>query len=123
MSQAIMFRDNVKFRAVLQALGAPLQLQDDQGDPESGAALLGRLEGDDQEDIRAMPELLVAGINRDGCLIFIKARKEQTKSRPIWINLAVPPPERFRLVPHDPPTITEQLAEFIDLPPGGPYRM
>ncbi len=123
MSQAIMFRDNVKFRAVLQALGGPIQMQEAELEPESAAALLGRLEGDDHEDVRAMPELLVAGINRDGCLIFIKARKEHTKGRPIWINLAVPPPERFRLVPHDPTAITEQLAEYIDLPPGGPYRM
>jgi hypothetical protein len=116
MTQAMMFRDKVRFRAVLQALSPHIKIQDDQRDQESAAGLLSRLDGDDSEDVRGIPELLVAGINRDGCLIFIKAHKEETKKGPVWFNLTVPPPDRFRIVPYDPPAISEQLAEHLDTP-------
>ncbi len=116
MSQAMMFRDNVKFRTVLKALSSHINIQDAQRDPESAAALLGRLDQHDGEDVRAIPELLVAGINRDGCLVFIKTRMEETKGMPIAINLSVPAPDRFRIVPYDPSAISEQLAEHIDTP-------
>lgn len=116
MSQAMMFRDSVNFRAILQTLGAQINVQDAQGDPESAAALLSRLHKDDGEDVRAIPELLVAGINRDGGVVFIKTRLEKTQSRPIAINLNVPPPERFRIVPYDPSAISELLGEHMDTP-------
>ncbi len=117
MSQAMMFRDQVSFRTVLQALNPPIQIQDaEHGDPESATALLARLDGSEAEDVRAMPELLVAGINTDGGLVFIKARKEQTSTKPIWINLSVPPPERFQIVPYNPPAISALLAEYLDTP-------
>lgn len=116
MSQAMMFRDNVDLRTILQALGPLIEIQDAQRDPESSAALLRRLDEDAAEDVRAILQLLMAGINRDGYLVFIKSRKQDAKGAPIWINLAVPPPDRFRIVPYDPPAISELLAEQIDAP-------
>lgn len=116
MSQAMMFNSRMSFRALLQSLDSQCNIQDADGEPESAAALLGRLDGDDAEDVRAIPELEVAGINRDGGLVFIRARKQETKGMPVWINLAVPPPDRFRIVPYDPTALSEQLAEHINVP-------
>jgi len=114
MSQAMMFRDQVRFRAILEALGPHLEIQDAQRIPESAAALLGRLDSDTSEDVRAIPELLVAGISRDGGVVFIKTRREASNGRAVWINLNVPPPDRFRMVPYDPQAVSEQLAEHLE---------
>lgn len=116
MSQAIMLHDKVDLRSILRALGPHVEIQDAQREREGAMDLLGRLDADAAEDVRDIPQLFVAGIDRNGYLVFLKTLVEQSKGRPIWINLTVPPPDRFQIVAYDPPAIAAQLAELIDTP-------
>ncbi len=117
MSQAMMFHGEVELRTILLALAPSVRIQDGGQQPESPGALLDRLVGPDREDGPSIPELLVAGINREGGLVFVKTRMQQTKGKPVAINLSVPPPARFRIVPYDASAIAKQLAEHVDAPP------